>query len=55
VFHAQGVHLQNAKVATFGSQAEDVFHVTNRDHQPLTEAEQDSLREQLVEMLDTDT
>ncbi len=55
VFHAQGIHLQNAKVATFGSQAEDVFHVTNRDHLPLTEAEQDCLREQLVETLDTGT
>ena len=55
VFHAQGIHLQNAKVATFGSQAEDVFHVTNRDNLPLTEAEQDSLREQLVETLDTGT
>ena len=55
VFHAQGVHLQNAKVATFGSQAEDAFHVTNRDHLALTGAEQDSLREQLVETLDTGT
>ena len=54
VFHAQGVNLQNAKVATFGSQAEDVFHVTNRDNLPLTEAEQNSLRDQLIETLNTD-
>jgi [protein-PII] uridylyltransferase len=53
VFYAQGVHLQNAKVATFGSQAEDVFHVTNRDNRPLTETEQNSLREQLIVTLGT--
>ena len=55
VFYAQGVNVQNAKVATFGSWAEDVFHVTNRDNLPLTEAEQNSLREKLVEALDADS
>jgi [protein-PII] uridylyltransferase len=55
VFYAQGVNLQNAKVATFGSWAEDVFHVTNRDNQPLTDAEQQSLREKLIEELDADS
>mgnify|MGYP001819508075 CR=1 FL=1 len=45
---------QNAKVATFGAQAEDVFHVPNHDNQPLTEAEQKALREQLIERLDSD-
>ncbi|MGD8615868.1 MAG: [protein-PII] uridylyltransferase [Gammaproteobacteria bacterium] len=52
VFHGCGVQLQNAKIATFGSQAEDVFYVTRHGGGPLTPSEQSELRQQLVAALD---
>jgi [protein-PII] uridylyltransferase len=52
VFYACGTQLQNAKIATFGSQAEDVFYVTGRSGGPLTEQEQQRLRDKLIEALD---
>jgi [protein-PII] uridylyltransferase len=52
VFHACGLQLQNAKIATFGSQAEDTFYVTGQSGQALTEQQQRLLREKLVETLD---
>jgi len=54
VFHSCGVNLQNAKVATFGSQAEDVFYITSRNSGPLSEEEQGNLQEQLIKALDQD-
>jgi len=54
VFHSCGVNLQNAKVATFGSQAEDVFYITGRNSGPLREEEQGNLQEQLIKALDQD-
>jgi len=35
VFGQEGVALQNAKIATIGERAEDVFFVTNTNHEPL--------------------
>jgi [protein-PII] uridylyltransferase len=52
VFFANGVDLQNAKIATFGAQAEDVFYVTDRHGQSLSEAQQAQLRKALTEALD---
>ncbi|MEN8763128.1 MAG: [protein-PII] uridylyltransferase, partial [Thiogranum sp.] len=52
VFDDSDVSLQNAKIATFGSQAEDVFYVSGRDDRPLTEEQQDELRETLIHSLD---
>jgi len=52
VFYACGTQLQNAKIATFGSQAEDVFYVTGRSGEPLTQQEQRELREKLIAALD---
>ena len=52
VFDNLGISLQNAKIATFGSQAEDVFYVTDRDDQPLTRKQRDEMREALIESLD---
>jgi [protein-PII] uridylyltransferase len=43
IFEAQGVELQNAKIATVGERAEDVFFVTNSDNQPLDEASSERL------------
>jgi [protein-PII] uridylyltransferase len=54
VFHTCGIKLQNAKVATFGSQAEDVFYITSRDDGPLSEEQQGELRELLIKTLDQD-
>jgi [protein-PII] uridylyltransferase len=52
LFDDLGVVLQNAKIATFGSQAEDVFYVTDRDDRPLSDEQQDELREALIQTLD---
>lgn len=52
IFDASGTVLESAKVATFGSQAEDVFYVTNSSGTPLTEDDQTRLRDKLVEGLD---
>ena len=53
VFYNNGVQLQNAKIATFGSQAEDVFFVTNAQGHTLTDEQQDKLRSDLVQALDS--
>ncbi len=52
IFYHCGVRLQNAKIATFGSQAEDVFYVTSNEGEPLSEEQQGELREALIEALD---
>ena len=52
VFYACGTQLQNAKIATFGSQAEDVFYVTAENGDPLNEQDQQQLREKLIAALD---
>ncbi|HKK13126.1 MAG TPA: [protein-PII] uridylyltransferase [Gammaproteobacteria bacterium] len=35
-----GVHLHNAKIATFGARAEDVFYISDRRNRPLGDPEQ---------------
>jgi [protein-PII] uridylyltransferase len=52
VFDDSEVILQNAKIATFGSQAEDVFYVTGKDDRPLSEEQQGELRQALIQTLD---
>lgn len=32
-----GVRVQNARIATFGERAEDIFYITGRDRQPITD------------------
>ena len=39
------VRLQNAKIATFGERAEDIFFVTDKEGRPLTDAQFECLRE----------
>jgi len=52
-FMACGIHLQNAKVATIGARAEDIFFITGPDNGPLRDAQQYvALREALVRHLD---
>ena len=53
VFHKRGILLDAAKIATIGERAEDVFYLTDRAHQPLTdEVVLDELREVLIRTLD---
>jgi [protein-PII] uridylyltransferase len=52
VFHRRGILLDAAKVNTVGERAEDVFLVTDRQHQPITDPEVlDELREVLTRTL----
>jgi [protein-PII] uridylyltransferase len=51
VLDGQGVELQNARVATIGERAEDVFFVTTHDKKPLDEPEQAALKLALEEAL----
>ncbi|MGQ0696813.1 MAG: [protein-PII] uridylyltransferase [Panacagrimonas sp.] len=53
VFHRRGIVLDSAKIATIGERAEDVFFVTDRSHQPITDEELlEELREVLTRTLD---
>jgi [protein-PII] uridylyltransferase len=45
------VLLQNAKIATFGERAEDIFFVTDRNNQPLDNKTQECLREKITRLL----
>jgi [protein-PII] uridylyltransferase len=51
-FNACKVSLENARVATFGVRAEDVFYVVNEDGSVLDEAQQEKLRETLLQHLE---
>lgn len=50
-FSACGIRLQNARIATFGSRAEDAFYITDTHNRPLQDAEQDCLRAHLLDSL----
>ena len=50
-FSACGVRLQNARIATFGSRAEDVFYITDTRNRPLQPDDQERLRAQLLDNL----
>jgi [protein-PII] uridylyltransferase len=44
--------LQNAKIATFGERAEDIFFITDGNNQPLNKEAQTCLKETVVRLLD---
>lgn len=55
IFMEAGVNLQNARIATLGERAEDVFFITNKQQQPISDpavCEQlaDHLRQQLDQL-----
>ncbi len=52
IFYEQGIVLHNAKIATFGSRAEDVFFVTDASGNALDTSAQQRLRQTLIEALD---
>jgi [protein-PII] uridylyltransferase len=49
IFVRHGVALQNAKVATIGERAEDVFYVTTQANQPLSPELGERLRTAMIE------
>ncbi len=50
-----GIAVQNAKIATLGARAEDIFFITDAEHRPLAdESRYARLREALVRHLDGD-
>ena len=51
VLERMGVELLNAKIATIGERAEDVFFVTNKNNEPLAEADELALKSALEEAL----
>jgi [protein-PII] uridylyltransferase len=52
VFHKRGILLDAAKIATIGERAEDVFYITDRQHQPITSPKAlDELHEVLTRTL----
>lgn len=52
VFHKRGILLEAAKIGTIGERAEDVFFITDRNHQPIGDKLLDELREVLVRTFD---
>ncbi len=42
-----GMKIETAKIMTIGARAEDVFYIRNRDNEPLSQAEQARLAEEL--------
>lgn len=53
VFRDHETKIQTAKIATVGERAEDVFYVTDKDHQPLSEDACRELRAALISALST--
>jgi [protein-PII] uridylyltransferase len=54
LFAQHGVRVQNAKIATMGERAEDVFFITDRQNQPIADANiRDALCSDIVKALDT--
>lgn len=48
IFARHGIRVQNAKIATIGERAEDVFFITDADNQPLDSATRQDLRADLL-------
>jgi len=54
VLRMQALRVHDARIATFGERAEDVFQITDRRDQPLDETQQQALRAALLACLDGD-
>jgi [protein-PII] uridylyltransferase len=49
------VNLFSAKITTIGSRAEDMFYITDQQHQPITdEHKQNQIRKEMLNMLEND-
>ncbi|TAL59127.1 MAG: [protein-PII] uridylyltransferase [Legionella sp.] len=51
VFLTQNIHLLNAKIATAGERAEDMFYIINSQSEPLTQEEKENLKQKLIQEL----
>jgi [protein-PII] uridylyltransferase len=51
VFLNFNIHLHNAKIATAGERAEDMFFITNHEGKPLNQNEKDNLKKHLIQQL----
>ena len=47
VLRGQGLNVHDARIATFGERAEDLFQLTDTDGEPLSEAAEEALRQAL--------
>ena len=47
-----GILLKNAKIATYGSQAEDYLYLTNSNNMPLNSQQQDCIKKDLITLFD---
>lgn len=54
VFRSQGLRVHDARIATFGERAEDIFQLTDAHNAPLDEAAQTRLGEALARILQGD-
>lgn len=52
VLRQQRLRVHDARIATFGERAEDVFQITDQRNQPLDETQRQALREALLACLD---
>ena len=50
-FIAQGIDIEAAKIMTIGERAEDVFYINDERGRPLSDEAKDSLRNELIEKL----
>ncbi len=53
VLRRQRLRVHDARIATFGERAEDIFQITDEHDQPLTDAQQQALRDALRAGFDT--
>jgi [protein-PII] uridylyltransferase len=54
-FSECNINLQNAKIATLGSRAEDVYYITDRQNRPLSDpAQLECLERAIHKHLDSD-
>ena len=54
VFRAQRLRVHDARIATFGARAEDVFQLTDERDQPLDDTRRDALRAALQTLFEGD-
>jgi [protein-PII] uridylyltransferase len=55
LFARHGLRVQNAKIATIGERAEDVFFLTDEANQPLSPDVRQQLRSDLLSVFEEDT
>ncbi|WP_267124854.1 ACT domain-containing protein, partial [Xanthomonas sacchari] len=55
VLRRQHLRVHDARIATFGERAEDLFHITDEHNLPLPDAARQALQAALQACLDPDT